>query len=460
MDKRKFLFIGSAVLIPALILGGISYYQAIHFNAHITINDTDVSGLTADQALAKLEASVLKNEVYVGKDRVLDEADTKAGFSNEDLPRVEKLLKSQWTFFPSSKAASYSLEPGKEDAAHGRAMKQLLADKLTAMNQSLTAPKDAQARLEQGKVIIAESVKGTQYDVPALLKEFEKQGARSEVHLDAKYIEPLAADSPAVKKEESMLQELAQRTVEYKVQDKIYSLQASELIPNATVSKDMKYQIDPAVIKNKISEINAAQSTLNKNFTFQTHTGAVVAVKGQSYGWSLDVAKEAVLLQQAFEKGDKSLAATNIYGAGYNRKGVGYQTTANNGIGTTYAEVSIAEQRAWFYKNGQLVFTTNVVTGRHNTGEDTPTGVWYVMYKESPSILEGSSVGHPNYSVKVNFWAPFTNSGCGFHDASWRTNWASTAYLTQGSAGCVNTPPGVMQTVYQNLSQNEPVVIY
>ena len=45
----------------------------------------------------------------------------------------------------------------------------------------------------------------------------------------------------------------------------------------------------------------------------------------------------------------------------------------------------------------------------------------------------------------------------GFHDASWRKNWASDAYLTAGSGGCVNTPPSVMKTVYDNLSQNDPV---
>lgn len=106
------------------------------------------------------------------------------------------------------------------------------------------------------------------------------------------------------------------------------------------------------------------------------------------------------------------------------------------------------------------MFTTNVVTGRHNTNEDTPTGVWYIEYKESPSILKGSEVGNPNYSVKVNYWAPFTLGGVGFHDAGWRTNWASNAYLEHGSGGCVNTPADVMKTVYDNLSENEPVIVY
>ena len=120
----------------------------------------------------------------------------------------------------------------------------------------------------------------------------------------------------------------------------------------------------------------------------------------------------------------------------------------------------LQEQRIWIYKNGKLVVTTNVVTGKHSTGEDTSKGVWYILYKRSPSILTGREVGNPDYSVKVNYWAPFTNDGQGFHDAGWRRNWSSNAYLTAGSGGCVNTPASVMKTVYDNLNIYDPVVIY
>ncbi|EJR91855.1 hypothetical protein IKG_05717 [Bacillus cereus VD200] len=36
--------------IIALLIGGMIYYQATHFNSNVTINDTKVDGLTADQA--------------------------------------------------------------------------------------------------------------------------------------------------------------------------------------------------------------------------------------------------------------------------------------------------------------------------------------------------------------------------------------------------------------------------
>jgi len=456
----KFITTGIIVII-AIIFAAISYYQANYFNSHIEINGTNVGGLTPDEALNKLKSSVLTNKVYVGQQQILDGKDTKMEFTEEDLPGVKKLLKSQWSIFPSSKVKEYSLLPSNIDQYRSQEMKKQVEEKLVKMNKNLTPPKDAKAILKEGTVIISKSKNGEQYDVASLLKDFDKHGYTSEIHLSPVYIQPIKEDSQIVKNEEKKLQDLLQQTVEYKVQDKVYSLKGSELIKNATVSKDMKVKIDKGDLKKKIEEINESQSTLDKNFKFKTHSGSVISVKGQGYGWALDVAKETKQVKSAFEKGTTSVSASNTVGHGWSGEGYGYDTTTNNGIGDTYAEVSIAEQRIWIYKKGKLVITTNVVTGKHSTGNDTSKGVWYILYKRTPATLTGRELGgKPSYEVQVDYWAPFTNDGQGFHDAGFRSNWASNAYLNAGSHGCVNTPPSAMSTVYNNLSTYEPVVVY
>ncbi|MEH6995791.1 L,D-transpeptidase family protein [Neobacillus drentensis] len=459
LSNPKFIAISIFIMI-ALILGVISYFQATQFNAHVMINDIKVGGLSADQALKKLKTAELKNAVYVGQQPLLDEKDTQMGFTDKDLSRVKKLLKSQWTFFPSSKEKTYSLIPAEMDQYRNQTLPKMVEEKLTSMNKSLKAPQDAQARLEQGKIVFSPSVDGEQYDVASLLKDYQKLKYSSEIHLNPEYIQPNNEDSPVVKNQEKKLQEFLQQTVNYKVQDQVFSLKASELIQNASLSKDLQVTIEASTIQNKIAEINNAQSTLKKDFSFKTHSGSIISVKGQGFGWALKVENEAGSVQEAFEKGETSIDASNLYGNGWDYTPIGYERTTNNGIGDTYAEVSIAEQRIWIYKNGQLAVTTHVVTGKRSTGEDTHPGVWYILYKKSPSVLRGTAVGKGSYAVPVNYWAPFTNDGQGFHDASWRTNWASDAYNTAGSAGCVNVPPNVMASIYNNLSQYDPVVIY
>ncbi|MBS4174288.1 L,D-transpeptidase family protein [Bacillus sp. FJAT-49736] len=460
MRKKHIIILSSTMVVIILALSAIFYYQCTHFNAKVMINDTKVGGLTAEKAIQKLKESNLKNDVYVGERLILKGKTTKAGFTDKDLPEVENLLKKQRTFFPSFKVKSYSLLPVNADQNRSQTMKKKLEKKLLSMNKSLKAPKDAHAQLKQGKIIVLKSEAGERYDVAKLLEDYSKHEYNSVVRLKAVYLQPIKEDSPSVEMEKAKLQELIGRTVDYKVQNKVYSFKGSGVIKNATVSKTMKYTMDMDVIEKKLTDINRTQSTLGKNYTFKTHSGKVISIKGETYGWAINVTEEAKRIQEAFDKGTTSILAYNVYGIGWNVNGVGYHTTTNNGIGDTYAEVSIEDQRIWIYKNGKLQVTTHVVTGRHNTNEDTPKGVWYIMYKRAPSILRGSEVGNPNYSIKVNYWAPFTNSGCGFHDAYWRTNWASDAYLEHGSGGCVNTPPSIMKAVYDNLEQYEPVIIY
>lgn len=97
----KLIAAGGGVI--ALLIGGMSYYQATHFNSNVTINDTKVGGMSADEAIQKLKTSGLANKVYIDQQQILDEKETKTELTEKDSPQVKKLLKSQWTFFPSAK---------------------------------------------------------------------------------------------------------------------------------------------------------------------------------------------------------------------------------------------------------------------------------------------------------------------------------------------------------------------
>ena len=46
------------------------------------------------------------------------------------------------------------------------------------------------------------------------------------------------------------------------------------------------------------------------------------------------------------------------------------------------------------------------------------------------------------------------------HDANWRSSFGGTIYKTSGSHGCINLPPAVAKTIYENISQGMPVLCY
>ena len=113
-----------------------------------------------------------------------------------------------------------------------------------------------------------------------------------------------------------------------------------------------------------------------------------------------------------------------------------------------------------FRKGKVAVHLTDVVTGTENKSNATPKGVWYIMYKESPSVLRGYNDDGSKYASKVQYWMPFTLSGCGLHDASWRSDWSKSADLTGGSHGCVNIRPAEIRSVWNNVLTNDAVIVY
>lgn len=121
-----------------------------------------------------------------------------------------------------------------------------------------------------------------------------------------------------------------------------------------------------------------------------------------------------------------------------------------------YVEIDITKQHLWFYKNGSLVVESDVVTGNVAKKTETATGIYPVAYKESPAKLIPSNEKN---GTDVKYWMPFYD-GQGLHDASWRSAFGGNIYQTNGSHGCVNLPPAVAATIFENLDTGCPVVLY
>ena len=124
-------------------------------------------------------------------------------------------------------------------------------------------------------------------------------------------------------------------------------------------------------------------------------------------------------------------------------------------VGGTYIEIDISSQVLYYYRDGVLAFTTDVVTGNAGAGRDTPTGVYAIRGKQTDINLVGD-----DYVSHVNYWMNFIGNSYGIHDADWRTYFGGTIYLTNGSHGCVNVPPSVMGTLYDMVEVGTPVVLY
>ena len=463
MQFRLRHFIIAIIVIVVVLIGGLSWHQHNHFNRNTTVNGVAVGGMTADQAYQKVKASSRSNDVYLNGKLIYNGTQSDSGITSADKGKFTTALKDQRTFLPSGKKRNMTVLPSNVDSEQTAAMKQSVDSAVAKLNEGRRAPVDAYAVLKNGKVSTVAAKKGNQYDLENVMKQFNNERANGTIRLTAHYKQPLAVNSKEVQNEKSKLSALAKRKVTYQVEKQNYRLTADDVITKATYQKG-KYSFDTAAVKSHIDQINAKQATLGKAFKFKTHSGKEITTSDKgSYGWKISADRAGATLANAMADNKKSVdAKKDIYGTGYNKRGTGYGVTSNDGIGNTYVELSLAEQHVWFYKDGKCVFDADVVTGSNTPGNRTPKGVWYIMYQQSPATLRGLNDDGSTYSSPVQYWSPFTDSGCGFHDASWRNNWSKTEYLTTtgGSHGCANMHPSDAGRAYHDMEINEPVVIY
>ncbi|MGM9891269.1 L,D-transpeptidase [Limosilactobacillus sp.] len=453
----------AVLVLLILVLIGMHHHQRTHFNQNVSINRVAVGGLTAKQAYDKVRQTKRTSKVYVNQKLVYTGATTSSGFTPADQKKISAALQRQYTFFPSHKRVNLLVEPAKLDKSALGDINTAVNNRVQQLNAGRTAPRDAYAVYQNGQVKVIPAVKGTQYSDQGLTKTVSREFVNGTIHLKPRFITPLAANSPTVQNEKRQLSKLQHRSVTYRVQNKNYHFTTPEVITKATYQNG-HYHFTTDQVKGQIARINAHQATLGKSFKYKTADGkTITTTNAGTYGWKISSRQAGQTLAAALAANQKQVDAKNdLYGKGYSHLGTGYANTSNYGLGNTYVAVSLAKQHAWFYKNGKCVLSTDIVSGTNNAGNRTPKGVWYIMYQQTPSVLRGLNDDGSKYASKVQYWSPFTLSGCGFHDASWRTDWSKRAYKETGggSHGCINMHPENAGIAFHALSKGEPVIIY
>lgn len=209
--------------------------------------------------------------------------------------------------------------------------------------------------------------------------------------------------------------------------------------------------IDDEPVYEYAYSLAAKYDTLYYARDFTTHDGSVITFASSDYGYQIDSDAEAEQLLADIQSNTEVVREPVYAVRGYRRNG------RDDMLGN-YVEVNLTQQHLWFYMGGTLIVESDIVSGAPRDGRETATGIFPIAYKESPSVLKGGQ-GNGAYETPVQYWMPF-HDGQGLHDASWQASFGGTRYLTNGSHGCVNLPPSVAQTIYENVDAGVPVVLY
>lgn len=216
----------------------------------------------------------------------------------------------------------------------------------------------------------------------------------------------------------------------------IYGYELSEFVDNYRLKLPENY------IEDFVSELHSRFDTTTDSYTFTTPDGETSkTVPYKTFGLTLKDSTEVEAINEALDS--KSSVTMRVPSMS------GYEA-----IGDDKILISIDDQHAWVYFDGELWNESDVVTGRQNV-HDTPTGVFYITECINGKYLRGA-----DYKTWVNKWMRLTNSGIGLHDATWRSSFGGNIYTYNGSHGCINLPKKFAYDLYEQAYVGLPVIIY
>ncbi|MDR0925815.1 MAG: L,D-transpeptidase/peptidoglycan binding protein, partial [Hungatella sp.] len=260
--------------------------------------------------------------------------------------------------------------------------------------------------------------------------------------LDA-YVKPqIPADDPQLIAQVQTLNKYANATITYSFGNEKKVLNGDTISKWIGIGEDGKVYLNSSSVTAYVKELASKYDTSTRAKNLKTSYGQNVRITGGSYGWKIDQSAEADELAELIRSG-QSLVREPVY----------KQKAASHGdtdFGNTYVEINLTAQHLFFYKDGKLLVESDFVSGNEAKGWATPAGVFPLTYKQRDATLKGET-----YRTPVSYWMPF-NGNIGLHDATWRSTFGGTIYKTGGSHGCVNLPPAVAKTIFENIAAGVP----
>ncbi|WP_164511984.1 L,D-transpeptidase family protein [Lacticaseibacillus daqingensis] len=451
MKKKHVALIALAA--GVLIAAGVYTMRGLHYQERFLPN-TQVLGVNVGDKTVSAANRAIKQRFDKVAYRLTEKGQTVAtvkgtelGLSRDFKQPLTALLKKQnpWGFNAVVLAGSDKAD--MLTVADDQKLTDYVNAFVATANKTRTAPTDAKVVDQNDQYVIEKEKAGNQLDAKLVSATLQSAIAanKTQVNLTKAYIQPAVvhtdkALTTAVEKFQAIGGIKATLTIQ----------NHEVTVPTATLHQWISYEngaitVNDAAVKAFLQDINTQYATYTKTRQFTSTMRGVVSVPAGIYGWSIPTTAETPKVVALIKAGKDFTHALAHVGTGYHEDGTD--------IGNTYIEVDKANQHEWFYKDGQLVMDTAVVTGKPST--PTPSGVFSIWSKQRNATLNGE-----DYSTPVSYWMPIDSTGVGLHDSSWQPQYGGTWYQTHGSHGCVNNPPAFIANLYNAVALGTPVIVF
>lgn len=469
-----------AVVAVAAVVGvyfyGMNSYDG-KFLANTTINGIDVSGRTEREAYdLVLAASVIPDEITLLK---LDGSDMTIALDRIDYQDNIQVTISQYfsqqnhyTWFGNLwSPTAYNFDSAftyDEEKLHSEIRRKVLDSPGT------TEPQDAYIEKTDDGFVLVEEVSGDTFDenkLDALYDYVDSRLESGEYTIDMSGVdcyeqpEVVAAD---LQGQLEQLNSLYDVEISFDFTYTTEILSGSEFVDWITFENEDPadgYTVDADKAMEYVEYLAETYDTYGKDRTFNsTSRGEITVEAGEGcYGWWIDQQETCDQIVELIEEGE-SVEVEPVY---YQNPYSAYEyvcnpewRTAESDIGDTYIEIDLEMQHFWYYKDGELEYECDIVSGLPTEERNTPGGVYKLWLKERDKVLSGSLSSGETWETPVTFWNNISTIGVGLHDATWHPYFGGNRYKTNGSHGCINMPYSAAEYVFENIDLGTPVVMY
>lgn len=448
------------VLLIALYFAGVGIFNS-RFLPNTYIDGVDCSFKTTEEATQLVQDHIASYQLTITEREGVSETISGASISTAfvDNGAIDSLLPSQNRFNwigtllapKQSTTLSYTYDSTALDT---------VISKLNCMDATqMRAPSDVRPAYNGTEYTMQAADYGTTVDTAkaqtSIIDAISNVSSSVDLDKTSCYIDPnVTTATQEMKDKLDYYNKYLKFSITYTVGSQTDTLDANDAEAWLDFDSDGTATLNEDDVKAWLKQLGKKYDTVGTTRTFTSQDGSQCTVSGGTYGWEVDEDAEFDSVMSAFKNHTCET-----------REPAWVQTAASHGAidwGNTYIEISITDQHWWAVKDGVSVLDTDCVTGLPTEARHTPDGVWSILDKQSPYTMHGEqhSDGSYEYVTNCSYWMRVTWTGVGIHDASWQPWFGGDRYTTNGSHGCINTPPELAEELYGICEVGWPVVIH
>lgn len=463
--KKIAISISIIVLLLIAAIGALVYsytktpeYKEVVLPESTSINGIDCSKLTYDEAEKKLSKEWNKKHLVVtGQLNNKLASFTDFGYEYDLMPQLKKIKRSN--IFAAAMShyidAPFNVSITMKTSAYDESFKKEVTEASCFKVKDAVPSQDAYVDMTKPDFPIVPEIFGTEPDTEKLFEELThsiEMGKMNFIFDEKEYLLPpnITANDPELLAYQEYCRKYLKQKITYELGEETFTIPAEQL---ATLMLDDKSgNADTAAVQKYVASLAAEYDNVGGHRNFVSLSGKEVSVSGGTYGWKIDQTAETAQLAADINS-HKDVSRQPVFSV----TGYGEYSRA---MGDTYIDVDITQQKVRFYKKGDLVWSSDCVSGNKAAGRLTDIGTYYIINKVRNVVLRGYNNDGSEYASPVQYWMAINWNGEGFHDSNWRVNFGGNIWRTNGSHGCVNIPRQNMPEFYNMTEIGTPIVVH